>query len=100
MNGEVGSETPHLADLVVYGVLFAVLLLVCIGLGYALRLAWSRGGPPAEIVLSPQERLLLAARQLEEVGVDLAGILGEWSPTSADPRPSGAPVSGLPGTHR
>lgn len=100
MNGEVGTETPHLPDLVIYGVLFAVLLLVCAGLGYAARFAWSRGSPPAEIVPSPRERLLQAARQLEEAGLDLPGILGEWSPTLADPRPPRASVSRWSGTHR
>jgi hypothetical protein len=69
-------------DLVFYVVLFVILLLACallVWLVLAAGAARRRWGP-REVEPMPDERIRAAVLQLQSVGVDVRGLLGEWSP--------------------
>jgi hypothetical protein len=73
-------------DLFSYSALFVIVLLVSLLLLWLTRLALLRWGP-REPEPSPEERTRSAVRQLQSVGVDVPGLLGEWSPVDRDPGP-------------
>jgi hypothetical protein len=87
------SDAPA-DDLFVYSVLFVITLLVSSLLFWVTRLALLRWGREAESSL--EERTRSAVLQLQSVGVDVPGLLGEWAPVDRqDPlphHPSPAPV--------
>lgn len=84
VGGDVVSGSLTGADLLIYGVLFGAVLLVCVVLVLAVRAVWKRWGPaPDGAGPSREERLRLAVYRLEEAGVDLPAVLGDWSPTRA-----------------
>lgn len=85
------NETP-VDDLVVYSVLFVTILLVSSLLLWLTRLAFARWGP-REPEPSLEERARSAVLQLQSVGVDVPGLLGEWSPVDREGR---HPVSARP----
>jgi hypothetical protein len=67
-------------DLFFDGALFVVLLLLCVlteRLVRVARLGWER---LHEFHPSPEMRVRSAVLRLEAAGVDVPGILGEWSP--------------------
>ena len=69
-------------DLILYMVLFVIVLVACAlllwGIGLASDAARKRWGTSQEP--TPEERVRAAILQLESVGVDVAGLLGEWAP--------------------
>lgn len=66
-------------DLIVSAVLFVIVLLVSSVVFALARLALARWGP-REPGPSMDERARSAVLQLQSVGVDVPGLLGEWSP--------------------
>jgi hypothetical protein len=74
-------------DLFAYSALFVIVLLVSVLLVGVTRLAIARWGP-REPEPSPEERARTAVLQLQSVGVDVRGLLGEWSPVDRDPAPA------------
>ena len=83
------NEAPA-DDLIVSSVLFVVVLLVSSLVFWVARLALARWGP-REPEPSMEERARSAVLQLQSVGVDVPGLLGEWSPVDHEDRlPVGA----------
>jgi hypothetical protein len=84
MDGTVSDGGMGGADLLIYGLLFAGVLLTCALGVLAIRVMWTRWTtpPPPEPVPTPEERIRVAVHCLENAGVDLAGVLGDWSPTN------------------
>jgi hypothetical protein len=71
-------------DLFVYSVLFVIILLMSSLLFWVTRLALARWGP-REAEPSAEERTRSAVLQLQSVGVDVPGLLGEWAPADREP---------------
>ncbi|MCW2885723.1 MAG: hypothetical protein QOE54_6453 [Streptosporangiaceae bacterium] len=80
------NDAP-LDDLVLYSALFVIILLVSSLLLWMARLALVRWGP-REPEPSLEERARSAVLQLQSVGVDVPGLLGEWSPVDQEGRHS------------
>jgi cytochrome c-type biogenesis protein CcmH/NrfG len=70
-------------DLILYMVLFVIVLLACALLLWGMSLASDAARKrwrARQVEPTPEERVRAAILQLESVGVDVAGLLGEWAP--------------------
>ncbi|MGI8329121.1 hypothetical protein ACRYCC_04095 [Actinomadura scrupuli] len=70
-------------DLIASSVLFVIVLLVSSLVFWVARLAVARWGP-REPEPSMEERARSAVLHLQSVGVDVSGLLGEWSPAECE----------------